>query len=141
MSPAATSSMSWHFSLVVSCTIESSNTTRTPPSSGSSHPMDLSQARRARLTSVSGAARAFSFLRMFRMRALLSLLTSVAVFTYPHVVEVEVVDAQPAQVAQHDAGTIDERVSALTPANQAMLTGFLDYLETLESSKPRRQVR
>lgn len=41
----------------------------------------------------------------------------------------------------HDAGTIDERVAALTPANQAMLTGFLDYLETLESSKPLRQVR
>lgn len=44
-------------------------------------------------------------------------------------------------VDARDAGTIDERVAALTPANQAMLTGFLDYLETLESSKPRRQVR
>ena len=40
-----------------------------------------------------------------------------------------------------DAGTIDERVAALTPANQTMLTGFLDYLEMLESSKPFRQVR
>lgn len=40
-----------------------------------------------------------------------------------------------------DAGTIDERVAALSLTNQAMLTGFLDYLESLESSKPRRQVR
>ena len=40
-----------------------------------------------------------------------------------------------------DAGTIDERVAALTPANQTMLTGFLDYLEMLESSKPFRKVR
>ena len=40
-----------------------------------------------------------------------------------------------------DAAALDERVAALTPANQAMLTGFFDYLEALESSKPRRQVR
>lgn len=40
-----------------------------------------------------------------------------------------------------DAGTLDERVAALSLTNQAMLTGFLDYLESLESSKPRRQVR
>lgn len=40
-----------------------------------------------------------------------------------------------------DAGTIDERVAALSLTNQAMLTGFLDYLESLEASKPRRQVR
>lgn len=40
-----------------------------------------------------------------------------------------------------DAGTIDERVAALSLTNQAMLTGFLDYLESLEASKSRRQVR
>ena len=40
-----------------------------------------------------------------------------------------------------DAGTIDERVAALSLTNQAMLTGFLDYLESLEAAKPRRQVR
>lgn len=40
-----------------------------------------------------------------------------------------------------DAGTIDERVAALSLTNQAMLTGFLDYLESLEASKPRRQVK
>lgn len=40
-----------------------------------------------------------------------------------------------------DAGTIDERVAALSLTNQAMLTGFLDYLESLESAKPHRQVR
>ena len=40
-----------------------------------------------------------------------------------------------------NADTIDERVAALSLTNQAMLTGFLDYLESLESSKPRRQVR
>lgn len=40
-----------------------------------------------------------------------------------------------------DAGTLDERVAALSLTNQTMLTGFLDYLESLESSKPRRQVR
>lgn len=40
-----------------------------------------------------------------------------------------------------DAGTIDERVAALSLTNQTMLTGFLDYLESLEASKPRRQVR
>lgn len=37
-----------------------------------------------------------------------------------------------------DTGTIDERVAALSLTNQAMLTGFLDYLESLETSKPRR---
>lgn len=40
-----------------------------------------------------------------------------------------------------NADTIDERVAALSLTNQAMLTGFLDYLESRESSKPRRQVR
>ena len=39
-----------------------------------------------------------------------------------------------------DAGTLDERVAALSLANQAMLTGFLEYLESLENSKLRRQV-
>lgn len=39
-----------------------------------------------------------------------------------------------------DAATIDDRVAALSLTNQTMLTGFLDYLESLEASKPRRQV-
>ena len=62
MSSVATSSMSRHFSLVVSCTMESSSTTLALFSSGGSRPMGLSQARRARLASVKGASRAFLFL-------------------------------------------------------------------------------
>ena len=41
----------------------------------------------------------------------------------------------------HDAGTIDERAASLSLTNQAMLMGFLDYLESLEAAKPRKQVR
>ena len=45
--------------------------------------MPLSQAMAARDTSTSAPWSAFSFFRMFLIRALLSELTSVAVFTYP----------------------------------------------------------
>ena len=46
-------------------------------------PMNLPHESTARETSASAPRSAFSFLRMFLMRALLSLETSVAVFTYP----------------------------------------------------------
>ena len=62
MSSVATSSMSRYFSLVVSCTMESSSTTLALFSSGGLRPMGLSPARRARLASVKGASRALSFL-------------------------------------------------------------------------------
>ncbi len=38
-----------------------------------------------------------------------------------------------------DAGSLDKRVTALSPTNQTMLTGFLDYLESLEAAGSRRQ--
>ena len=75
--------MSCFFSAVVSCTIESSKSTPTSPSSGRSSPNVLAQASSARLTPQIAPCMAFSFLRMLRMSAELSLETSVAVFTYP----------------------------------------------------------
>lgn len=44
-------------------------------------------------------------------------------------------------IDERDAATLDERMAALSLTNQTMLTGFLDYLESLEASKPRRQVK
>lgn len=83
ISPADTSRMSRSFSASVSWTMLSSCTTPTHPSSGIVSPMARAQAITARLTSTSGACSAFSCLRTFRIRALLSLDTSVAVRTCP----------------------------------------------------------
>lgn len=37
-----------------------------------------------------------------------------------------------------DAAALDERVSALSPASRAALTGFLGYLESLEATRFRQ---
>lgn len=81
MSPAATSAMSCCFSAPVSVMMLSSKVTRT--SGSSSVPSERLAATTARHIPVNALSSSCSCRRMLRMRAELSLDTSVAVFTYP----------------------------------------------------------
>lgn len=81
MSPAATSAMSCFFSAAVSVMMLSSNVTFTGPSASSFAPSARWAASTEREMSASDLSNACSCLHMLRMRALLSLDTSVAVLT------------------------------------------------------------
>ena len=84
MSPVATSAMSCCFSAPVSVMMLSSKVTRASPSSGSSSvPSERLAATTVWHIPVIALSSACSCRRMLRMRAELSLDTSVAVFTYP----------------------------------------------------------